>query len=667
MALPAVLGVAIDSAGALKSIGTLGGALSGLGATGEKVAQGLKGAFTSLGAVLGKAAGALAPLSAAISGVGVVSVLAGNQAKITERQFQTVFANIGDAAQKSAEQIAGSYGKGVGTVQDLMQNVGKAVSGLGFDAKSTLNFSTAISQLAIDMESFSGGATTAAQAADVINSAMMGATRGLKQFGISIDTDDIKKYAEAHWGLTKDLTKEQEAFATLQLIMAKSGAVAGATQAAWGGFDRAISRVSQAYGDLKETIGIAIIDELKLGEIIGGVADIINRATKFITEMDGETKKLIIGIAGGIVVATGLAAAIAAAVAAISFFGPQALLAAGALLALGGAAGGSLSMGLDVAIGYVEDLINWFLRLGETAPATFNMILEVGGKVWNNLGAFCKAAFFDMLESAKNFVLAIPKFLSTVWENFKIMFWGVVDIAGKVFKNLGSIVYGFAADTIETLQNLGTAIWDFLWSGGDKWEWKPNSKQFDRALQNAGVGESMANMAKQFAAAPDIAFDWKDRDKNRVSDLMESTGINASIKNWRDALDASKEKQDREGRFTFAGLFKGEKPEIKIEAPEGLQISGAEIQLPESSGKDPEKYRAEFAQLALKGSVEAYKSALAQQQLAAKTDPNVENTKRTAENTRESNGLLRDMVTGINKVAEKIGSGEGGELMLGSL
>lgn len=139
----------------------------------------------------------------------------------TESKFNVVFSSISGQAKQFSENLVKNYGLARNESKLLLGDTGDLLTGFGFSQEEALKTSNAVQELAVDLASFTniqGGSTRASKA---ITKALIGEKESLKLLGIAILDADIKREASLR-GITKELTRQQKAQITLDLILRQS-------------------------------------------------------------------------------------------------------------------------------------------------------------------------------------------------------------------------------------------------------------------------------------------------------------------------------------------------------------------------------------------------------------------------------------------------------------
>lgn len=180
-----------------------------------------------MGAALKKAA---IPAAIALGAIAIGAKHAIDSAQDLEKQIAKttkVFGPSSDAVVQWSQHLAKAFGlssdeglKAAGKFGQLFQN-------LGYSQKASVGMSEQMVQLAADMASFNNVPVDQTLAA--LQSGLSGATRGLKKYGIVIDSTALKQEA-ARQGLysgTGALSAHAKAAATLTLVMQQTSKAQG--------------------------------------------------------------------------------------------------------------------------------------------------------------------------------------------------------------------------------------------------------------------------------------------------------------------------------------------------------------------------------------------------------------------------------------------------------
>lgn len=143
---------------------------------------------------------------------------------LMQSKFQTVFGEAAGFVEEFAANATERLGLASAEIKSLTANFADLLIPLGFTRKTAAELSTGTLELAAALSRWSNGTKTAADTQEILQSAMLGEYEGLKQLGIAIDADEVKRRVQMN-GL-KDLNSEQqkraETLSVYQLIIEKA-------------------------------------------------------------------------------------------------------------------------------------------------------------------------------------------------------------------------------------------------------------------------------------------------------------------------------------------------------------------------------------------------------------------------------------------------------------
>ena len=140
------------------------------------------------------------------------SVHAAADLEIQQRRINTIFGPSAGIIEKFGASAAKSFGLSHLAADTMTASLGQVFTSMGINKKQSAGMSLGVTKLAADLASFTG--KDPAKVFDALYKGSLGATRGLKAYGINISSADVKAQALAS-GLvkpiksTKDLTEAQ--------------------------------------------------------------------------------------------------------------------------------------------------------------------------------------------------------------------------------------------------------------------------------------------------------------------------------------------------------------------------------------------------------------------------------------------------------------------------
>lgn len=122
--------------------------------------------------------------------------------EVQQRRVRTVFGESSEAVSKFAENAAGKFGISAVAADTMSASMGQVLESMGIGKKRSADMSVELVKMSSDLASFTGK-----NPADVFNALQkgtLGATRGLKQYGINISQTDVANQALAS-GIVKPI------------------------------------------------------------------------------------------------------------------------------------------------------------------------------------------------------------------------------------------------------------------------------------------------------------------------------------------------------------------------------------------------------------------------------------------------------------------------------
>tara|TARA_R110000744_G_scaffold305007_1_gene413369 strand:+ start:15687 stop:17390 length:1704 start_codon:yes stop_codon:yes gene_type:complete len=241
---------------------------------GGKVKKFRKGAGKVAGSM--KAFGIQAAAAAA-----VVSGLAWGAKKVfdlgasiaeTGSKFNTVFGSeAGAKVSTFLDNFANKAGLTTNEAKGLVATAGAITQGLGFTQKASGDTAIAMTKLAGDLSSFNNIPT--ADTMHAISSALTGEREQLKALGIVVQEADVQQQAFANTGKTvaANLTAQEKATATLQLITEKAGSAVGDLNRTQGSAANVAKRLVARFKEIRDAIATALMPAFT--QVLRGLED----------------------------------------------------------------------------------------------------------------------------------------------------------------------------------------------------------------------------------------------------------------------------------------------------------------------------------------------------------------------------------------------------------
>lgn len=257
--------------------------LQGLASTSMQNLRGaLQPAVQSLTALKDKANEAQLALIAmsAAGGLGlrkIVQEAAGDETAL--RRLRATFGDLSDGAEQFADSLARVSRRQAGELQGVLVTLQNILVPLDLGRERAAQLSQQLTTLAVDLSARFGVSTE--DAGQRIAAAMFGASKALRDFGINLKQDNIEEEARklgfAFKGLG-DLSEEQRALATLNVILRDSAKFQGAAAAEAQSFHEQTKALNASLGELASDLGKSIIGVLApmagaLQSVVQGIRD----------------------------------------------------------------------------------------------------------------------------------------------------------------------------------------------------------------------------------------------------------------------------------------------------------------------------------------------------------------------------------------------------------
>lgn len=328
-------------------------------------------------------------LTAPIAAIGALSLKAASDAEETEAKFRTVFSNIGNQAEASADRLSNAYGQSDQAAQALLANTGDLLTGFGFTQEAALDLSTQVNELAVDLASFtnfSGGAEGASQA---LTKALLGEREAAKSLGIAITEDVVNakiEELEATGDLVGASERQKEAYATLLVAQEQSKNAIGDFARTQDSFANQTRILNSHLDDLRVALGEGILPIVTplvggLADMAEGLADMSDSARNAVLIIGGgaaASGPLLLGLGGIVSIAPKVVAGLRAIRTAMLFMGPAGLLFTAASVVTGLAialSGDGQKASLEDAIDDVNEAADDTAGL-ENLDATLNTLAD---------------------------------------------------------------------------------------------------------------------------------------------------------------------------------------------------------------------------------------------------------------------------------------------------
>ena len=246
-------------------------------------------AVNDAGSKLGAFSAKIGKVSAnVVKGFGIMGAAAGGLAVVAGRQLFNLGEELTSLDQKIntvftgqsleqvtgwADEVAARLGLTSTQAQGLAANAGDLLKPLGFTADEAAQLSTDVVGLAGALSEWSGGQSSVTETAEILQKALLGERESLKSLGISINQAEVDQRALtiAQAAGREEITAQDKALATQQLIFDKSTDAQAAFAAGGNKLTAAQNKLRAAFGELQERLA------RKLLPVFAQVADIVVR------------------------------------------------------------------------------------------------------------------------------------------------------------------------------------------------------------------------------------------------------------------------------------------------------------------------------------------------------------------------------------------------------
>jgi len=203
------------------------------------------------------AAQGFAVVGAAAIAMGVQALGVASDAEEAGAAFETTFGGAAKKTGEFVEEFANKAGLASFELKQLLATSGAVLQGIDFTASASAELSTKMATLAGDVASFSNVQGGAKPVMEAFSKALLGERESLKTYGIAILEADVKTQAFAMTGKTSaaELTKQEKALATYELLLQKTAVQQGDLNRTQDGFANASRRVQAELKELQVQMG----------------------------------------------------------------------------------------------------------------------------------------------------------------------------------------------------------------------------------------------------------------------------------------------------------------------------------------------------------------------------------------------------------------------------
>ena len=243
-------------------------AVLNLGINTKQFQRGLKGAQSDLVGFSKKAVAGFTLVGTAVAGgLAVASfslIKLASDAEETENKFNSVFSGLQTSANKTAKELAKSYGLSSRESQKLLGDTGDLLTGFGFTQKQALSLSKQVQELASDLTSFQNIEGGVARSSQALTKALLGESEQAKMLGIVL-RQDSEEYKNSVKQKQKDLgvtILQAKALTALEIATKQSKNAIGDYAKTSRMFANQLKLTSKIWDDLTIGVGMFLKDIL---------------------------------------------------------------------------------------------------------------------------------------------------------------------------------------------------------------------------------------------------------------------------------------------------------------------------------------------------------------------------------------------------------------------
>lgn len=212
-------------------------------------------------------------------------------------QVEKAFGGASDEILAFSQNTAETMGLSAQDFQAMASETGALLTGMGVGADEAAKQTETLAQRAADMAAIWG--TDATTAMDAMNKGMLGNTRGLREFGVVIDKNEIQARAMAKGYVDAEgkVTQAGEAIAAQELILEKTSEMQGAFAENSGDLGSQQQILAAKMENLKTTIGTALLPVLtQLMELMQPLLDFVQQNITWLAPLAGAIAGIVLAV-----------------------------------------------------------------------------------------------------------------------------------------------------------------------------------------------------------------------------------------------------------------------------------------------------------------------------------------------------------------------------------
>jgi len=243
------------------------------------------GSFSNVAGKIGKATAAgLGLASVAAVTVGKDMVEMASNASEAEAAFQATFGEAIPQFGNFIEEFSAKAGLADFELQDLLKTTGMVLQGIDMSAEASVGFSQELATLAGDVAAFNNVQGGTQPVLEAMTKALLGERESLKTYGIAISEAEVQAQAFANTGKTVagELTKQEKAQATLELLTKKSAVTQGYLNAEQDTFATKSKQAQARIKELQATLGAELLPIVE--QLLPVIIDMVTEVGPHLTE-----------------------------------------------------------------------------------------------------------------------------------------------------------------------------------------------------------------------------------------------------------------------------------------------------------------------------------------------------------------------------------------------
>lgn len=385
----------------------------------------------------------------------VPAIKAASDFEETMSKFSVVFGEQTDAMREFSDELAEALGRSRLDIAGFLSQAQGLFVPLGFDRAAAAELSKTMTQLAVDLASFNNAADS--DAFRDLFSGLLGSTEALDKYSISIREASVSQELLRQNINPKEATEAQKVMARLSLIVAQTTDAQGDAIRTADSFANTYKRLTSEVTNAGVAIGNSILPIVT--DLASSLASAVQRFQAF-AESNQQIVQIVaiassvIAVAGGALIAFGLAASGAASVigvlsGAVAIIGVAIGGITAPILIAGAAIGAFLALFVDVrgALG----------RIGEAFSATFSAIATqlTSGDFLGAFQSVFSLIVANFLTVVSELIRGIGRFVSFVVSSMVPLGFLIGDTLTSAFDSVANYAEQASQSIVDDLKTIG--------------------------------------------------------------------------------------------------------------------------------------------------------------------------------------------------------------------